>query len=70
MTNDQKIELFASLSVNEIDELRLMVSFAHQFTGHGNTLAWADILNKAAERKQENYWANFDDITETNNLGI
>ena len=67
---EKKIEILAQLTVDEINELRLMVSFAHQFTGHGNTLAWADILNKAMERKQENYWANFDEITPENTIGI
>jgi len=70
MTNDQKIELFASLTVNEIDELRLMVSLASGYGTKGVTSRWADILNKAMERKQENYWANFDEITPENTIGI
>jgi hypothetical protein len=62
----------ATLPVNEIQELRLMLTSA----SHGLMVPailckkWVDICNEALEQKQADYWTNFDDVTEQNPIGI
>ena len=69
---EKKIEILSQLTVDEINELRLIVSLsfhAYGSSGIQNKInAWADLLNQASERKQEDYYTQFEHVTDNNPL--
>ena len=65
-------KVIASLAVNEIEELRLMITSASHglMPPHSLCVKWVEICNQALEQKQTDYWTNYDDVTEQNPIGI
>lgn len=66
MKDSEIIEILATLPVKEIDDLRLMVSEAFHAYFKRNldvepAIYWADLLNKALEKKQENRLREYED---------